>query len=88
MRMVGSAMVTAVETEFDRVYAELFARLKAEYGEPTEPLFDESKLRMPASFHGFIRGIERLGDRVKVEVGGRLYWIIYDDNPRWEEIAA
>jgi hypothetical protein len=70
---------------FDRVYAKEFARRKAEYGRDGElPQVDLSV--PPEVFPRFIRVLERQADRVKAEVGGRLYWIIYGADPRWEEI--
>jgi hypothetical protein len=73
--------------EFDRIYWRLFDRMKAEYGRQAKPMFDGQGLKMSKKLPSFIKEIERKGDRIKAEVGGRLYWIIYDEDPRWEEIA-
>lgn len=76
-------------SEFDRIYAKLNKRLRAEAGESkhggTLPV---AAMKMPKRFSPFIRELKRLADRVRVEVDGRRYWIIYDEDPRWEEIAA
>ena len=73
---------------FDRAYAALFARNRALYADKGAPLHSDAGLAMPATFPPFIRELERQADRVRVEVGGRQYWIIYSENARWQEIDA
>jgi hypothetical protein len=89
VRLVGSAKTDAVETEFDRIYTRLRDRFMIEFGEFMRTgSLPTAAIVAPANFPTFIKELERLPDRIRVEVAGRQYWLIYDDDPRWEEIAA